>query len=39
MHLLQNILQYKMNTNKLKPGLVAAYDLWPGNDVGLFWKK
>jgi len=27
----------KINTNKLNPGLVASYDLWPGNGVGLFW--
>jgi len=20
-----------MNTKKLKPGLVASYDIWPGN--------
>jgi len=23
--------------NKLNPGLVASYDLRPGNGVGLFW--
>jgi len=23
--------------NKLNPGSVASYDLWPGNGVGLFW--
>jgi len=22
---------------KLKPGLVASYDIWPGNGEGLFW--
>jgi len=22
---------------KLKPGLVASYDVWPGNGEGLFW--
>jgi len=22
---------------KLKPGLAASYDIWPGNEVGLFW--
>jgi len=22
---------------KLCPGSVAAYDIWPGNKVGLFW--
>jgi len=26
-----------MNPKKLKPGLVASYDLWPGNGEGLFW--
>jgi len=25
------------NTKKLKPGLVASYDIWPGNGEGLFW--
>jgi len=30
----QNILQHKMN-KKLKPGLVASYDLRPGNGMGL----
>jgi len=24
---------------KLKPGLVASYDLRPGNGTGLFWKN
>jgi len=24
---------------KLKPGLVAFYDIWPGNGVGLFSKE
>ena len=24
---------------KLKPGLVASYDIWLGNRTGLFWKK
>jgi len=28
-----------MNSKKLKPGLVASYNLWPGNGTGLFWKK
>jgi len=27
------------NTKKLKPGLVAFYDIWPGNGMGLFSKK
>jgi len=26
----------KINTKKLKPGLVAFYDIWPGNRLGLF---
>ena len=26
-------------TEKIKPGLVASYDLLPGNRMGLFWKK
>ena len=30
-------LQHKINTKKLKPGLVASYDIWPGNGQGLFW--
>jgi len=30
-------LQPKINTKKLKPGLVNAYDLQPGNRMGLFW--
>jgi len=25
------------NTKKLNPGLVASYDIWPGNGEGLFW--
>jgi len=24
---------------KLKPGLVAVYDIWPGNGAGLFSKE
>ena len=27
----------KINTKKLKPDLVASYDIWPGNRDGLFW--
>ena len=27
------------NTKKLKPGLVAFYDIWPGNAVGLSSKE
>jgi len=26
------MLQHKINT-KLKPGLIAFYDLWPGNEA------
>jgi len=32
----RNALQHKINTQKLKPGLVASYDIWPGNGEGLF---
>jgi len=35
----RNVLQHKINTKKLKPGLVAFYDSWPGNGAGLFSKK
>jgi len=35
----RNVLQYKINTKKLKPGLVAFYDLQPGNGAGLFSKE
>jgi len=28
-----------MNPKKLKPGLVASYDLRPGNGAALFWKE
>jgi len=28
-----------MNTKKLKPGLVASYDIRPGNGEGLFWFR
>jgi len=31
-----NALQHKINTKKLKPGLVAFYDIRPGNAAGLF---
>jgi len=34
----RNVLQHKINT-KLKPGLVAFYDIRPGNGVGLFSKE
>jgi len=33
------MLQHKMNAKDLKPGLVASYDIWPGNGVSLFSKK
>jgi len=35
-----NVLQHKINTKKLKPGLVASYDIQPGNGQGLFlfWR-
>jgi len=26
-----------MNPKKLKPALIASYDLQPGNREGLFW--
>jgi len=29
----------KINTKKLKPGLVAFYNIWPGNEAGLFSKE
>jgi len=32
-----NVLQHKINTKNLKPGLVASYDIRPGNGEGLFW--
>jgi len=31
-----NVLQHEINTKKLKPGLVASYDIRPGNGEGLF---
>jgi len=30
----ENVLQHKINTKKLKPGLVAFYDIRPGNGAG-----
>ena len=33
----RNVLQHKINTKKLKPGLVASYDIRPANGEGLFW--
>ena len=32
-------MQHNINTQKLKPGLVASYDIRPRNGVGLFWLK
>jgi len=26
-----------ITTQKLKPGLVASYNIWPGNGEGLLW--
>jgi len=34
----RNILQHKINT-KIKSGLVAFYDIRPGNGAGLFSKE
>jgi len=34
----KQLLQHKINT-KSTPGLVAFYDIWPGNGVGLFSKE
>jgi len=34
----RNVMQHKINTKKLKPGLVAFYDIRPGNGAGLFSK-
>jgi len=36
-HHQKNVLQHKINTKKLKPGIVASYDVQPGNGEGLFW--
>ena len=36
-HQSKNVVQHKMNTKKLKPGLVAFCDIRPGNGEGLFW--
>jgi len=35
----RNVLQHKINTKKLKLGLVAFYDIRPGNGAGLFSKE
>jgi len=34
-----NVLQHKMNTKKLKPGLVSFYNIRPGNEASLFSKE
>ena len=31
------MLQHKINTKKLKTGLVVSYNIRPGNGEGLFW--
>jgi len=36
--LLPNQQKHKINTKKLKSGLVAFYDIRPGNGAGLFSK-
>jgi len=33
----RNVQRHKINAKKLKPGLVASYDIRPGNREGLFW--
>jgi len=33
------ITQNNHKIEKNKPGLVAYYDLWPGNGTGLFLRK
>ena len=35
----KNIIQHKIDTKKLKPGLVAFYDIRSGNGAGLFSKE
>jgi len=35
----RNVLQHKINTKKLKPGLVAFHDIRPGNGAGIFSKE
>jgi len=32
----RNVLERKINAKKLKPGLVAFYNIRPGNAEGLF---
>jgi len=31
------VLFRRVTIKKLKPGLVASYNIWPGNGEGLFW--
>jgi len=38
-HIYQSKETTKNNRKKLKPGLVASYDIWPGNAQGLFWFR
>jgi len=33
------VQQRKINKNKVKPGLVAFYDIRPGNGAGIFSKE
>jgi len=33
------ILQHRINTKKLKPGLGTSYNLWPGNGTVLYAKS
>jgi len=35
----RNVPQHEINTKKLKPGLVAFYDIWPGNRVEKISKR
>jgi len=35
-HQSKNVVQQKIITKKLKPGLVAFYNIRPGNGAGLF---
>ena len=37
---IRNKIYYNIKlTQKLKPGLVASYELRPENKMGLFWKE
>jgi len=35
----RNVQQHKMNTKKLKPGLIASYDIPPANVQDLYWFR